>query len=305
MKQNLANSPLFNVTLFTVFWAIQIFISKLAYIAGADFVPFAIQSSTIALFLLIFYILIFKRDKFQQISKTVLIGLLIANAIHGGLGYFFSNAGYSLTTTINAGFLIQFGTVTTSILAWIILKERMTASKVITIVIIMVGTFLLITKGRLDIPHIGDLLILFACLSWSTGNVLIRRIVKKHPVDSDIVSFFRPIAGLPVIFGFILLAPLYPPQLQRAFHTNLFNFNFLFYTFFSALFLVLLWIFLNRTLKIASASYMTMMSSLTPVLVAILALVFLKESLEPVQWFGAFLITISGFVTFFLKIDKH
>ena len=60
-----------------------------------------------------------------------------------------------------------------------------------------------------------------------------------------------------------------------------------------------------RTLKIASASYMTMMSSLTPVLVAILAIVFLKETLVPIQWIGVFLISISGISTQLLKIEKH
>ena len=40
-------------------------------------------------------------------------------------------------------------------------------------------------------------------------------------------------------------------------------------------------------------------------LVALLAMVFLKETLIPIQWLGVVLIIISGLVTQVLKIDKH
>ncbi|MEK7177952.1 MAG: EamA family transporter [Patescibacteria group bacterium] len=300
------NSPLINVILFSVFWAIQIFASKLGFRAGAQVVPFTIQTGFITIMLLTIYVLIFKRDQLKQLTKNVIFSLLIANAIHNGLGSFLSNAGISLTSAVNVGFLIQFTTVTTSVLAWLFLKEKMPLSKVITIITIMIGTFLLITKGQLITPHIGDILILLACLSWSTGNILVKKLLNKNKVDSDLVSFLRPIAGVPVFFGFILFKQFYPPSTQIMLQaTNIWNFNFFPYVFFNGLFAVLLWIFLNRTLKIASASYMTMMSSLTPVLVAILAIVILKETLIPIQWVGVFLISISGIATQLLKIEKH
>lgn len=299
------NSPFINVVLFSVFWAIQIFISKLAFNSGAEVMPFTIQSSIIAVILLGAYIIACKRDKFVSISKDIVIGLLIANAIHGGLGSFFSNAGFSLTSAINAGFLVQFSTVTTILLAGLLLKERLTRSKMLTITIIMIGAFLLLTKGKFDQPNIGDLLIVLACFSWSLGNVLTRKILKKHPVDSDVISFLRPVAGLPVLLGFILFTPLYSASVKGIFQTNYFDFSLLSYAFFNALFCVLLWIFLNRTLKIASASYMSMMASLTPVLVAFLAIIFLNESLEFIQWVGVSLIAISGIATHLLRIDKH
>lgn len=300
------NSPLINVILFSVFWAIQIFVSKLGFRAGAQVVPFTIQTGFVTTLLLTIYVFIFKRNELKQLTKNVLISLLIANAIHNGLGSFLSNAGISLTSAVNVGFLIQFTTVTTSTLAWLILKEKMPLSKIITIIIIMFGTFLLITKGQLITPHVGDILILLACLSWSTGNILVKKLLNKNKVDSDLVSFLRPIAGIPIFFSLVLFTPLYPTTMQTMLDTtNLWNFNFLPYVFLNGLFAVLLWIFLNRTLKIASASYMTMMSSLTPVLVAILAIVFLKETLVPIQWIGVFLISISGIATQLLKIEKH
>lgn len=305
MQKNITESPLFNVLAFSIFWAIQIFVSKLGFIAGADVIPFTIQTSFFAILLLTTYILIFKKEKLKDLTKDVFLGLIIASAVHNGLGSFFSNFGISLTSAINAGFLVQFSTVTTSILAWLVLKEKMTTSKAITVTGIMFGTYFLITKGQLLVPHVGDILILLACLSWSTGNILIKKIMKSHTVDSDVITFLRPISGLPVFLGFISLSSFFPTQTQIMFQKDIFNFDFTGYALLNALFACLLWIFLNRTLKVASASYMTMMSSLTPALVALMAIVFLKESLIPIQWLGVIMIAFSGVVTQILKVDKH
>ncbi len=299
------DSPFINVFLFSFFWAVQIFVSKLAFIKGAEVIPFTVQSGLVASVMITLYIFTFKRNKLKELLGPFLALLIFASAVHNGLGGVFSNAGISLTTAINAAFLIQFSTVTTTLLAWILLKEKMTTSKIITILTIMIGTLFLITKGKLTEPHVGDLLILLGCLSWSTGNVLVRKILKNHKIDSDLVSFLRPISGLPILFGAIWISPIFPTATKILFQKNLLDIHLFIYVFFNSLFAVLLWIFLNRTLKIASASYMTMMSSLTPVLVALMAIVFLKESLEPIQWFGVFLIIISGFTTQILKIEKH
>lgn len=304
-QKNTFETPFFNVIAFSVFWAIQIFVSKLAFLAGAKVVPFTIQTGIAAIILLSIYIFCFKKNKLRELSGAVLLSLLVGSAIHNGLGSFLSNAGISLTTALNAGFLIQFTTVTTSVLAWLVLKEKMTKSKMVMVSMIMIGTYFLITKGQMLTPHLGDILILLACLSWSTGNIIIKRTMKQHPIDSDVVTFLRPISGLPIFLSFVALSPLYPAPTQAIFQTNIFDFSFFPFALLNGFFAVLLWIFLNRTLKIASASYMTMMSSLTPILVALLAMLFLKETLIPIQWFGVLLITISGIATQLLKIDQQ
>ncbi len=305
MRKALATSAFLNVLLFSLFWALQVFVSKLAFNAGAKIVPFTVQSLALCIFLITPYILLSKRHRLKQIPRRVVASLLVASAVHGGLGSFFANAGVSLTTAINAGFLLQFSTVTTTVLARFVLGERMNASKLVTIVTITVGTFLLVTKGHLDSFRGGDALILLACTAWSTGNVLVRKILKDHELDGDVVTFFRPLAGLPVTLVAIMLAPIYPTKLRSTFEVNLFEFNAVGYLLLASAFTVALWLFLNRTLKIASASYMSMMSSLTPVLVAILALVFLHESLAAIQWTGVILIIASGYFTQLLRVDKH
>lgn len=305
MKKLLATSSLVNVLIVAIVWAFEVFVAKLAFLAGASVVTFTIQTYIVTFALLLIYVFPRALAELKKIPKVIFWRLMIANALHNGFGGFFSFFGVLFTTAINAGFLMQFTTVTTSTLAWIFLKEKMTKSKAITIVAIIIGTFLLVTKGRLDTPHIGDLLLLFACLCWSSGNVIIKKTLKQKAISPDIISFLRPIAGVPIQLIFVLLAPLYPLAIQPIFVVHWLDFRFVSYVVIHGILVAILWVFLNRTLKLASASYMTMMTSLTPLLVAVLAMVYLHESLLPIQWLGVVIILSSGVVTQYLKIDKH
>lgn len=295
---------LINVTLFSVFWALQIFISKLGFNAGAKAVPFTLQSAFVALIVLAMIVLPKNLKHLLKIPKKVFLGLLLANAIHFGLGGFFSNSGVALTSAVNAGFLVKFALVTTILLAWIFLKEKMTATKAISASIMILGGYLLSTKGQSLIPQIGDILIVLACFAWSIGNILVRKAIKDSNISGDIVSFLRPVAGIPVFLFFIFLSPLYPVQIRNVFTADYLNLSFLPYVLGSGIFTALLWIFLNRTLKVATASYMTMMSMMTSVFVAILAVLFLKEQIAPAQILGGLLTIIAGVVIHYSDIDK-
>ncbi len=62
---------------------------------------------------------------------------------------------------------------------------------------------------------------------------------------------------------------------------------------------------LIKTLKVASASYVAMMSAITPILVTLLAVIFLKEKLDLVQIIGITLVIASSTLTQYLRTDQH
>jgi drug/metabolite transporter (DMT)-like permease len=213
------------------------------------------------------------------------------------LGGFFSNSGVALTSAINAGFLVKFALVTTILFAWLLLGEKLTTNKILAMLAMIVGSYLISTKGQPIIPQIGDLLILLACISWSFSNVLVRKTLRDEAVDGDIVSFLRPVAGIPIFLLFILLSPLYPAAVGEVFQVNYFDFSYFPYVLGSGIFTALLWLYLNRTLQVATASYMTMMSMMTPVFVVILAIWLLGEAMVPIQILGGLLIIFAGIIT--------
>lgn len=171
-NKSIFDLPLTNVFLFSLFWAIQLFVSKLGFNSGAQLIPFAFQSAVVSLIVLSIFVLPKKYKELKSMKAGIIKYLLLANAIHFGLGGFFNNAGLTLTSAINAGFLGKFALVITTFLAWIFLKEKMTIPKFLAVVVMLIGSFFITTKGSLIIPKVGDLLIILACISWSIGNIL-------------------------------------------------------------------------------------------------------------------------------------
>ena len=121
------STPLFNVLMFSAFWAAQIFVSKLGFNRGALPLPF--QAALYITIIITIAVLVLPRsgpefaDLFKN-DKPLFWKLFLANAVQSGLGTCLSIIGISLTETINAGSLVKFSTVTTILFARMILKEN-------------------------------------------------------------------------------------------------------------------------------------------------------------------------------------
>ncbi len=286
--------------MFSSFWALQIFVAKLAFNTGVEVLSFQVLSYAFVLIILAVGLLgSVGRQLFElyRIQRAQFWQLFIANGIQAGLGTFFSLIGIALTAAINAGFLVKLATVTTILFAWIILHERMTPLKLVTVFVMLFGAYLLTTKGQALLPRVGDLFILGACFCWSLGNVLVRRILRAQPVNPDVVTLQKPISGLLILLllvaGTLAYAEITGRQ-EPIFRCCTLSPWYIPYVFAAGICLAGAWFYLNRTLKVATASYMTLMSMLTPVLVAFLAILFLGETLVWVQAIGATLIILSG-----------
>jgi len=304
-------SPLFNILMFSGFWALQIFVTKLALNAGAQVLSFQLLSILVALAILTILLLPIIGREFKSLySETpdLFWKLFFANGIQSGLGTCLSIIGISLTSAINAGFLVKLATVTTILFAWLILKERLTVIKLLMVITMLSGAYLLTTKGQILLPRIGDLFILGACVCWSLGNVLVRKYLKSQPVKVEVVTFQKPLAGLPVILVLVSIA-LWAPEIFGSL-TQVLScckppLAVLPHTIGNGLLLVFTWTYLNNTLKISSASYMTMMSMVTPVFVSLLAMIFLGERMVWIQVIGAGMIILSGVITYFSGISNE
>ncbi len=301
---------MFNVMMFSSFWAVQIFIVKLGFIAGAKVLPFQ-AGMFIAAFATVIILLWTKtRSDFVHLYKDrprLFWKLFLANATQSGLGTCFSVIGIALTDAINAGFLFKLTVVTTTFFAWLLLKEKMSWTKVVVIIIMLSGAYLLTTKGQTLYPKIGDLFILGACFSWSLGNVMVRKILRDHPVKPDVVTIQKPAAGLPVFLGLLGFSVFFPEKLgnlSQILACCEFSPAVMPYALLSGFCLAMAWIFLYRTLKISTASYLTLMSMVTPILVSVLAISFLGERFVWVQVLGAVMILLSGLAIYFSDIVK-
>jgi drug/metabolite transporter (DMT)-like permease len=294
--------------MFSTFWALQIFFAKLGFNAGAMALPFQILLLATATITLAVLILPRSGPDLGTLFRHhpgVYWRLFLANGLQAGLGTFLSIIGISLTDAINAGFLVKLATVTTIFFAWLLLEENLSGLKLIVMFVMLSGAYLLTTKGQSLLPRIGDLLILGACVCWSLGNVLVRKTLKTQAVRADVVTLQKPLASLPVfliLVGISVSSPVLPGDLKELMKCCTFSISSLPYAAGSGFCLAMAWIYLYRTLDVATASYMTLMSMATPLIVSLLALVFLDEKLVWVQVIGGGLIILSGAVTYLSDI---
>jgi drug/metabolite transporter (DMT)-like permease len=295
--------------MFSAFWAFQIFFAKLGFIAGAMVIPFQLMLVLTAMVVLA--VLILPRSgpdlvKLFRQHPDIFWRLLLANGLQAGLGTFLSIIGIALTEAINAGFLVKVATVTTILFAWLLLDENMSGFKIAIVFMMLFGAYLLTTKGQSLLPQVGDFFILGACVCWSLGNVLVRKILRTKSVHADVVTIQKPLASLPAFLILVGVASSFLPvmsgDLKDVLTCCTFSLAYLPYAVGSGFCLAIAWIYLYRTLDVATASYMTLMSMATPVIVSVLALVFLEERLVGVQIVGGGLIILSGMAIYFSDI---
>ncbi len=293
------------ISLFVVFWAAEIFVTKLAFLAGAKVIPLTIQGGCFALLTLSLLVLpsrVFELQTLFSEHRGVFLMVLGANALHYGIGVLLYLFGISMTKAINVAFLVTLTSLSTTILARVFLAESIPAKKLFALFAMLIGAYLLTTNLKQMVPGKGDLLILGAVLFWSCGNVLLRKALRDTPVSGELVSFLKPIVGLPIFLVAIALADLYPEGVSRMFKEPLSQFDHLHFAALGGVLGAMLWIFLYRALKQAEASYVSMLGLCTPVLVTILAVCFLGETVSGIQVLGAAMILSAGVFTHALAV---
>jgi drug/metabolite transporter (DMT)-like permease len=269
-------------------WAISIVLTKVVVKTGENVYNILFW---VAIISLPYWIYLFSKQKkeFKKISKRelwILIGLGLVSGLLVGLIEMFA---LKYTTSINYAFLIRTTILFTIILAYFFFDEKITLKKIILIVILLLGVFLLTTKGKMLSFSLGDILTLIEALLIAFGNTILGKIAVKT-MSSKLSSSASNIVGLSLLAllavftrvvsvpnMFLVIVLIVPVAILEA------TFRFIAY-------------------KHATASYIAMVYSLTPVFVLIIALSLLGESIEFIQLIGGALIVLAGVLVEKLKI---
>jgi bacterial/archaeal transporter family protein len=185
------------------------------------------------------------------------------------------------TTAVNFAFLYRTIVVFTVFFAWLFLKEKLSWIKFWLVVAILLGSYLLTTGGQGLRLSVGDLYTLgMAASAALIAGVLVKHTISK--VDPDVtgaittlvatvslglVGLAYGVLAWPRSFGLVAVAGVvYFVQILAR----------------------------NRAYRIATASFVTMAVSLTPLFVAGLSLVFLHETLDTIELAGGLLIVAAA-----------
>lgn len=283
-----ADKKLVYASIFSISWALAIFFRKVALNEGAHPIAFLVHSGSIAAFILTTYVVAKRRGEFRRIKRPsyrlfALMGLLV------GTAWVVDTWGLKFTTTINYSLLIKSSFLFSILLGYFVFGEKITKQKLVLIVIFAVGAWFITTSGRAIIPQFGDLLVLLTALLYSLTSTVQKKLTKK--AHSDIVAWARTSSAALFLVLITFILGSVPLEIVSPISVLLVGVLFSSIT-----------IFMNKTLSIASLSYMTMMTMSVPVISGVLGLAFLNESMTSVQIVGGILILASGMAIQKIKV---
>jgi len=266
-------------------WALIPVVSKLGQ-TNLDNHQFLFWSSISSLFALVFVIITKKKTKYFLKYKifdwfhAVFLGFL-GTYLYYILLYF----GYAQAQGIEVLILQYSWPIFVVILSVVILKERFTGKKLLTIMVGFFGVFLVLTKGNFAQIHLDnfwvDILVILAAFSAASFSVLSKRV---HFELYTMITIFFLTATVASFASMILLSEvLLPPKnaiipiLINGFFVNGYSY--------------ILWI---KALKESEASFVAPFVFLTPIISIFYLIIFFQEPFLPVYGFGLFALIGGG-----------
>ena len=254
--------------------------SKLAFNQGVEPLNFSAQILLIA-GLMLFVLLGAKRPQSLWAFTPQSFWVIFLAAFFGsGCYYAFSFLGLKYSTAVNFGFLSQTCVVFTAVLAYFLLKEQLTPYKWGLIALLLLGCYLVSTGGIRLAPQMGDWLIVLGALSFSLGVIAAKFGMRNIP--PLFFSAWRAFLGGFLLLIYLLVTGSLNPHIAWG------------WALLVGFFVALAILGVNKTLELASASYVVMMSNLIPVFTLILAFLILGEKMNLIQMAGGAVILVSS-----------
>jgi drug/metabolite transporter (DMT)-like permease len=262
------------------FWAISIILTRLVLKAGENAYTLNFMS---CLFTLPYWIWILRENtpslrRFTPFDWKLVIAM---GTISGFLSSIIEVFAIKYGQAVNYAFLNRTTVLFTIIFAYIFLGEEITRKKVILLIMILTGAYLLTTQGRMMHISIGDIFTLIQASLIAFGNTVLGKMSSKT-INPNVAAGMTSIIG--IVGGFILAlifgAIHWPTMATIIFGIAILSTAITHLRFFAY--------------QYVSASFCTMIFSFTPVFVCIMAFLFLGESLTMIQLIGGALTVIAG-----------
>ncbi|MBT2730793.1 DMT family transporter [Bacillus sp. ISL-75] len=196
----------------------------------------------------------------------------------------------------------QMGAIITSstpafmvIFARILLKERLTLKKGLSVCLATIGVFLIVGVGHMDLSNkLGGISLLIAALTWALMSVLVKRVPSNY--SQIVVTTYSILVALIVLTPFVL-PRLHAINISQLTHPTIWG-GLLYLGIISTACGFLLW---NRGLQMLNASSGGLFFFFQPVVGTLLGWLILNENIGVTFWIGSILI-LTGVL--FVIIEK-
>lgn len=187
------------------------------------------------------------------------------------------------TSATNATLVNSTTPVTTGLIAWLLLGDKLTARRLYGISISLVGVAWIVSKGTLDALlrfdfNPGDIIVFFATALWGFYMVMAKPMM-RHLSPLALTSITTVIGALLLLPAAFIELQLEPADIWRTDVLLAFLYLGIFPSFLS----FLLW---NRSIRTFGPSRASLAYNLLPLFAALLAMLFLDETIYPYQLLG-------------------
>lgn len=226
-----------------------------------------------------------KRQDWLRVAIGGLTGITLYN--------FFQNQGLKYAGATDAAIIAASAPIFMVILAWLYLKEKITARQSFGIFLALSGSVLVSTNGSLDsfimepLRFYGDALILLTGVSWAVYNINIKTLLEKYPATS--VLTYCTFAGTVFLLPFMLMEfPINLISISFAGWLNVF--------YLGLMASALAYLFWNTALTKVSMTTAAMYLYLMPVISAVFAAIFLNEIPTTYTIIGGAIVLIGTYI---------
>jgi len=255
------------------FWGGSIIVTKIAVVtlppATVAFYRFCVGT-------IILFAVLKATNKLEKITAAKDYFLLLLLGLSGYFFYFFFiNTGIKYTTATNTGLLSATFPIFTAITARFLLKEQLTAAKIIGIVTSFFGAFLIVSGGFnfsfSPLTLKGDILVLLGVAAGSFDPIISKRLLKQYQPLT--------ILAYAMLAGSILFLPLAIHELSLWEPAALSGTGVLAILYLAVFPTVIGYFIWYTCLGFLDATRVAIYVNLIPVATVILALIFLHEHL--------------------------
>jgi len=218
-----------------------------------------------------------KKISWKKITPLLIVGIAVA-----GISPLLLYSGQKITSATNSAFIFQLAPFFAALLGVIFIKEKLKKFFWISLVIILLGLFLLTTQGGLTHPNFGDILILIVAFLFGLYNI----VAKKYSANISPLT----LSNLRIFFGniFVFIVVLF--ILGYSSFAVLISFPIL--IFINALFIYFYVFSIHIGIKNIGASNTAALFTITALFSAVFAFLFIGEFLSLIQYLGGALMII-------------
>ena len=281
MRTKISREALFYILIGSAVYGYFIVLTKQGLTFGLDPLSFAsmtsLLSAVFSLGILSPKTTAARKIGWKGVSQLLLIAFL--GSCTADLMIYF---GQTMTSAVNAGFLVKLTALTTIPFAFLIFRHKLRKIAWVPIFITILGVFLLSCGGKLEVPQFGDIIIIFGTIQLGFTNAYAKKVMAEF--SSSTVAGFRLVFGALFTSGIVFLVC----------GNNVFSAlqaGFVFVLFSGILHVVVIFTF-YKTIALTNPTTAAMLFLLSALFSTFFAYLFLNESVGATAFFGGSLILI-------------